>query len=753
MKRYCVMIAALLAGLSFVPLTQSFGINLEYEYATFLGWLVLVALPLVAMIVPLSSIQTLFSPQLPALPGRWRYARILTSAMMGLVVLPLCLFVAGLGGFASGQCKCSGSGYVFWMLIQVLPAYYLGMSFFVLILRSRHMRSSRAISLKVTGVVVVLAILALGGLLWFFPQKRLVSVFLGFLHGPIYDEWIPVDHGVVLSRLAIVIFAIGLIFLSRRQIYRVAFFVSLVVWCSSWFYDSGSHGLKALIHKLPDEQQVEFLKIHWRKADKEYETRMRVFMEEAAFHAKDLVRLLDIKNPRTVHVFVYPDRQSKKLWFGGGSTDVTDVWTPSIHVTADSAPHQTLRHELVHAIASQFGWNGLGFHPNMAITEGLAMALAPGGSTRSLHEMSAVLLHDGKIKDPFALFSPAGFWSESGARAYTVAGSFLLYLLEHTGAQAVRDLYAGDSSLRATGKTLMDWGKEWQASIVTQYDPRWSLQSESFFRDPGVLRSTCPHTKADYAQGRSDSIYTRLRQPLGWDVSRYLDWRHEFDPKDRSSLLDLWHRKIREDMSPAKVSPLGVETWLSAVRGVTLNPAKTLEDIELKILESDLLVALGQHEQSLELLHSLQKSFLEKKPGESMERQVEARILVETSGLPAPKIYEWRRYLAGWRGLPEADANETWIFQYLRLRREKGISRSKAISHALFPVEEMTPLFSKEYHRVLAERFLNVEDYSDAALYYERLAKDLPSHQRDYYLKLRDLSETASKKITDLSPM
>src|SRR5690606_33355072 len=116
--------------------------------------------------------------------------------------------------------------------------------------------------------------------------------------------------------------------------------------------------------------------------------------------------------------------------------------TPSIHITADAWPHPTLRHELVHALASGFGYHGLGFHPNMAFTEGLAEALAPREQMISVHEGAASLIESGRLPAIEKLFSPA-FWRESGGRAYTVAGSFIRHLIETRGMAEVKNLYAG----------------------------------------------------------------------------------------------------------------------------------------------------------------------------------------------------------------------------------------------------------------------------------------------------------------------
>src|SRR5690606_24024804 len=96
---------------------------------------------------------------------------------------------------------------------------------------------------------------------------------------------------------------------------------------------------------------------------------LRLF-RDAEFHVTELKALLAEPALPHVDIYVYPNEDRKKLWFGGGATDVTDVRTPSIHITADGWPHPTLRHELVHALTSDIAFHGLGFHPNIAFTEG-----------------------------------------------------------------------------------------------------------------------------------------------------------------------------------------------------------------------------------------------------------------------------------------------------------------------------------------------------------------------------------------------
>src|SRR5262249_264444 len=97
---------------------------------------------------------------------------------------------------------------------------------------------------------------------------------------------------------------------------------------------------------------------------------------DAQFHVNELRKLWGAagQNGPQVEMYVCQWDDGKKVWFGGGSTDVTDVYTPTVHITGEAWPPPTLRHELVHALASGVAYHGLGFHPNMAFTEGLAVA-------------------------------------------------------------------------------------------------------------------------------------------------------------------------------------------------------------------------------------------------------------------------------------------------------------------------------------------------------------------------------------------
>jgi len=189
---------------------------------------------------------------------------------------------------------------------------------------------------------------------------------------------------------------------------------------------------------------------------------------------------------------------------------------------------------------------------------------------------------------------------------------------------------------------------------------------------------------------------------------------------------------------------LAIETWLGVVRNAQRREKdrQTLEDIELAVLESDLLAALGQREQSLKLLQTLLDSFEQKRPGEGMERQVAARLLVEGSEILEEEVLLWRRYLAGWSPLPTMPSKSHWIFSYLRFRKgvesEFDFSAVTAETNARFK-----QLFLRESRHVLAARSLNRERYDRAADLYANLEQDAHGSAKAYYQTMQRLAKSS----------
>ena len=337
--------------------------NLEYEYTIVLCWLNVFVLPLFAYFIP--------KKDMPVRPSKQTYWL--------LAGLPIMAYLPGWFMFRFGICQCVEMGFTFWFVILVVPAIWLGSATYFAIIRVREKAMLHWI---IAFMPLLFGVLSLS-LLWFFPQKRINSMVLGFLHGPIYDRWIPVDLGVVVGRLGHAVLASAIFGLATRA-YRVrsrifVFLTALgsVLMGGAWQTDSGGHGFSALKRRLPKTVAKGDIVLHFPSGRNDQEFRANSLLNDALFHVDEIKRFLNVQLSHPIHIYAYAEQNQKKILFGGGDTDITDVWTPSIHIEFLPSPHPTLRHELVHAVSSYVGWHGLGFHPNMLLTEGLAMALAP----------------------------------------------------------------------------------------------------------------------------------------------------------------------------------------------------------------------------------------------------------------------------------------------------------------------------------------------------------------------------------------
>lgn len=753
MWRFAFLIPAYLFSTA-LPLAFNFGPNLEYEYSLVAAWLSLILIPLVGFLIP--------KVNLPLQDGTYAPPVALEAAWV-LFISPLFGFLAGVFLFVSGSCECSENGYLFWMLVQWYPAHVLAHVAFQAIVRGRCANvpnKKMALTMAITYFCLI-AVVVLE--LWFSPQKRIVSLFAGFLHGPIYDSLIIFDGGLLLARTAHLFLAIALlsiIWFRGQYILVVSGSIAAVIWIVAGSlassYPSTVNGQRHLETLMPKKIKGDGFTLHFRpippktssipiETTEPFKPSNKIIRlyKEAQFHSLELKNIIGLKKYPHVDIFVYPDQKSKKLWFGGGATDVADVSGPSVHITADTWPHRTLRHELVHALTSDIAFHGLGFHPNMAFTEGLAIALAPQARVISLDEGTASLLQSKRLPDINNLFS-LNFWQESGSRAYTAAGSLINFLISKYGTKAVMQLYSGTSWEDAVHETQETVLKNWQEHINAQYNKTKSgLLTEVLYRTPGTLQDKCPHSKVDLLQNRSNSVFVRLRQPIAWDPNKdYLAWLLKLNNYDIETRLTVWRKEIKKTSTDRFSTPGRLKTWRETTNKARKWPAKNYEDIELALIESDLASILGDKNDSLLILDQLKSLSQEKNLGNSTTREISARIAIEST-TAGTITRNWRMYLAGWKkSIPPLPANAPWILKYLTLRNDFKYKKSIAdlrgyLNEPLPPIDRLAvdpslrgegilipdTNFLVEWFDILGTHFMRKTAFDDASTAFTKALK------------------------------
>lgn len=700
------------------PLFLATGRNFEYEYTILLNLFLLCAFPLLALVPNRNQSIALIEHV---------ERRLVPHALWMTALFPMLLAGPAWYSMETGICPCSLHGFRFWYLLNCYPTILLTQGLLVIFLRARSIGRSR---LRV-GTIYIFLILGMifESLLriFFFPQKHLNHLLWGFLHGPVYDAWIPVDSAIIQARIACGVLALGILLFSLKPQKRKWSWGLVVIWLALGGFaaqnPSVATGTTALNRALAQTIKGNNFVIHFAESDRKS---LDLFAKEVAFHMSELTPLLaPVAHP--VHIYVYHDRDQKKLWFGGEQTDITDVWTPSIHTTVEGLPHPSIRHELVHALASSYAFHGLGFHPNIAFTEGLAIALAPDGGELSLHASSAYLLKSQKLASIDALFSPL-FWIESGEQSYAMAGSFVRFLMDRYGMDKVKTLYGGKtlgSVFPGNAESLI---QEWHNLINREYKDEYVMAGEALYNNPGVFFTLCPHTRADLS--RRDGPLLALRRPSGWKTGDYGPWKRALEPAKRENQI----ANLRRDLTHAlKTTPrVDLAPWLAKAEALR-TPIKHLDDIDLAIMLADLEFLQGRIE-SYTTFADLAR-FAETHRIAPFDRQILARLGTQNLTLDAQR--SWRLYLMGVASMPTVTPSDPHLLHYLALRRdstklkEAELSRLVALGRPRLP----STSFVREWYRLLAEATMDHRWFGLAETVWKDASQAASAGDRDLFLQ------------------
>lgn len=699
-----------------LPLLLPSGRNLEYEYA------LLVSL-LSVLLLPYSS---LIQGRIP----EGRRPRLIYLLWL-FIIGPILVVIPGALMFLFRACPCSPDEFRFWMVVQWYPSWLLGGALAQVLLKVRRTYElSKIRAALVYACILALFILSLAAILWFLPQKRVTHFLVGFIHGPIYDEWIPVDDGIILQRVAHLFLATTLISLAwwrRRWLQTTGLMISMLLFIGfshkASQFPSVQNGQRYLNRLMPYELKTADFTIHYAAENDQLPADIKRLFDDTVFHVHELKKALQVSSQH-VDIYIYPDRRSMKLWFGGEQTDITDVFGPSVHITASEYPHETLRHELVHALASEFGFHGIGFHPNMAFTEGLAVALAPPEMRIGLDEGAAALVSSKRVSNVANLFSPL-FWQESGTRSYTVAGSIVKYLLQHHGMERIRALYAGDNWDNVFGENRLTILRAWEDSLAPYAgDQTRDLQVASLYRNPGILYDRCPHTKA-VLRREQDNRWHALRRPAAWlPKNDYWPWRLQLDPYDASARNMDWQSRMKNAFE--KHDKGALEAGRLQLAKEHQWPPKELEDVELQILLSDLDYFTQRKDESAKRLDQLMEFAGRHEIGDDLLRQAYVRQILQGNVVPELEADEWRAYVAGWRPIPTPGSQvQPWIITYLQLRRGEPNLRSTAVLKQLLntaPSAALPSTFAVEWYRILGLYLQDAAAFDQAEQAYNKAA-------------------------------
>ncbi len=436
-------------------------------------------------------------------PSATRAAGAAAAAAMVLQAA-LAVPVFARAAFASPCSATAGAAFVpVLALPSALAASALGVAA-GLAARGRRLRATLLYALVLLG--------SLGASLaaaWSGPGAYVLDHLLGSWPGPVYDEALRVDERLALFCAGTLAWAaaltaaaeLGLRLAGRRPARAAA--ASLALALAAW---AGAHALlvargrlatrAAIAEALGGRRTGERCDLFY-PAEKPAAEAERL-ARDCEFEATEVAAALGMARAPRVAVYLYRDAAEKRRLVGAGRTDYTKPWLGEIHLSDAPAPHPSLRHELVHALAAPFASGPLKVPARWLVSvraglvEGLAVALDLPRGEWTAHEWSRAMRDLGLMPRPGALLGPGGFFSAPQARAYTVAGSFLGFLIERHGAEPVRRLYGGASFEQAFGCPVEALEREWSAFLDGVAVPaELRASAEARFRGEGLFARRC----------------------------------------------------------------------------------------------------------------------------------------------------------------------------------------------------------------------------------------------------------------------
>ncbi|MBM3214116.1 hypothetical protein FJZ36_04295 [Candidatus Poribacteria bacterium] len=397
----------------------------------------------------------------------------------------------------------------------------------------------------------------------FEPPKFVYHALIGFFPGPIYDDDIRVTGTLVFSRAVALLGSAGLLLaaaaghdaashrfrfslvLNRRAV-LIPTIACGIAFAAVWFC-RGPLGLRPgrrdVERVLACRIETEHLIVRFEPGsvvDRERET----VAADAEFRYGQLSRFFEFEPRRKVGVYVYTTSAQKKQLVGAHRTDIADPINGDIHVDYREFPSPVVKHELAHVFAAEF-------HPWMELStavgllEGVAIAAEWDDSHLTPHQWAKAMDQLGRMPDPARIMSPLGFWSQPSGRAYTVAGSFVRWLIETYGMDSFARAYPFAGFQRAYGKSLADLSREWRAFLasVPLTDAERAM-AESRFSRPSVAQATCAHEIASL----EEEAWRRYRSRDYAGARRVFERMAALDPSNATHRL----RVLQTDIAAGK---------------------------------------------------------------------------------------------------------------------------------------------------------------------------------------------------------
>jgi tetratricopeptide (TPR) repeat protein len=368
---------------------------------------------------------------------------------------------------------------------------------------------------------------------WDSPAIFVYGLFAGFFPGTIYDEGVTIPGAYLTFRAATCALVLGAALVAsaasapasggvdlarvRARVGRALFGVALL----ALFVAAEANG-EVLGHRSSAEFIAEELGatlegerciVH---VPRELPRRDLERLErDCSYRVARAEAVLGVRQRARVHAFFFRNAEEKSRYMGAATTYIAKPWRNEVYLQLAGWPHPVLFHEIVHVVAGnaaegpfRVGGHLGGFLPDPALIEGVAVAVAWDARDDLTPHQWAKAMIELDMMPPLDDVIGLSFLGQPARNAYTVAGSFLRYLLDEHGAEAVREAYRTGDVEAATGETIATLEARWREHLEGVPLPAEALSlARVRFSHRSIFSAVCPHRLA------------RLRAELGGDIA------------------------------------------------------------------------------------------------------------------------------------------------------------------------------------------------------------------------------------------
>ncbi|QSQ16695.1 hypothetical protein [Myxococcus landrumensis] len=370
------------------------------------------------------------------------------------------------------------------------------------------------------------------------PQVYAFNHFLGHLPGPLYDEALVLTPALAWFRLETLLWVwlfaaatTATLSVTSGTVGRAG----LRPWALLWLLlplggivmlEAKGPQLRTrmtdayLAETLGGVRDTEHFRLHYPRGKSSEDVDR--FARDLEFRWMQVHRFLGVAPTERIRVWLYRNEEEKQSLVGAGRTQYAKPWRHELHIQDKPFPHSTLHHELAHVMAAPAGsgpfrvTTRLGVWPLMGVIEGLAVAAdGPAQGDLTLHQWAAGMRRQKLAPDMRKLMGPEGFYQSAPARAYTVAGSFLLYLADTYGADRLRALYAHADFQDAYGRPLGELVSEWEAHVdALPLDEAAIARAFARFRTGSLFSRACAREVARLTESARSTLATAPAEAL-----------------------------------------------------------------------------------------------------------------------------------------------------------------------------------------------------------------------------------------------